>query len=97
MNRKIINYSFFIFLSFFVILFTYIIFGLSNFQSISSSTLSYSIGKLAGLIGFLFLATLIISGDIARFFDRFLGIDRITKFQRKFAEQLIREGSFNLQ
>jgi len=45
----------------------------------------YSLGKLAGLIGFLFLSILIISGDTARFFDRFFGMDRIIKFQRKFA------------
>lgn len=85
MNQKIIKYFFFIFLNLFVILFTYIIFKSFNFQSISTSVLLYSIGKLAGLIGLLFLATLIISGDTARFFDKFLGIDRIIKFQRKFA------------
>jgi len=54
-------------------------------KNISVSILLYSTGKLAGLIGFLFLSLLIISGDSARFFDRFFGIDKIIKFQRKFA------------
>ncbi len=54
-------------------------------QDISFNLFLYSLGKLAGLIGFLFLSVLIISGDTARFFDRFFGMDRIIKFQRKFA------------
>ncbi len=49
-----------------------------------ASLLFYSIGKLAGLVGFLFLSILIISGDTARLFDRFFGMDKIIKFQRKF-------------
>ena len=38
-----------------------------------------------GLMGFLFLSILIISGELARFFDRFFGMDGIIKFQRKFS------------
>jgi predicted ferric reductase len=76
----------FIFISFFIIcIFTYPIFGPLIGQKISASILFYSIGKLMGLIGFLFLSILIISGDTARFFDRFFGMDKIIKFQRKFA------------
>ena len=45
----------------------------------------YSLGQLSGLTGFLFLSIIIISGDTARFFDRFFGMDKIIKFQRKFA------------
>ncbi|MDP2741726.1 MAG: ferric reductase-like transmembrane domain-containing protein, partial [bacterium] len=54
-------------------------------QYIHLSYLFYSIGRLFGLIGFLFLSILIISGDTARFFDKFFGMDKIIKFQRKFA------------
>lgn len=49
------------------------------------SSLLYLVGKLAGIVGFLFLSILIISGDTARFFDRFFGMDKIIKFQRKFS------------
>lgn len=77
---------FFIFLLFILLLlFTYIIFSPFISQETTSNLLLYSIGKLTGLIGFLFLSVLIISGDTARFFDRFFGMDRIIKFQRKFS------------
>ncbi len=85
MNRKILQHLFFIFLGFSNIFFAYLIFSPISSQLVSINLLLYSIGKLAGLIGFLFLSILIISGDTARFFDRFLGMDRIIKFQRKFA------------
>jgi len=45
----------------------------------------HSLGKLAGLLGFLFLSFLIFSGETARFFDRFFGINKIILFQRKFS------------
>jgi predicted ferric reductase len=45
----------------------------------------YSLGQLTGLLGFFSLSLLIISGDISRFLDRYFGIDRIIKFQRKFS------------
>lgn len=45
----------------------------------------YSIGRFFGLVGFFSLSVLIISGDTGRFFDKFFGIDKIIKFQRKFA------------
>lgn len=44
-----------------------------------------TLGQFAGLTSFTLLGILIISGDTARFFDRFIGMDRIIKFQRKFA------------
>ena len=49
------------------------------------SILLYNIGKWFGLIGFASLTFLIFSGDTARFWDRLFGLDKIIKFQRKFA------------
>lgn len=49
------------------------------------TTLFYNLGKTAGIAGFACLSFLIISGDTARFFDRFFGLDKIIKFQRKFS------------
>lgn len=49
------------------------------------SDLFYKIGQFLGLFGFLCISLLIISGDSARFFDKYFGIDRIIKTQRKFA------------
>lgn len=85
MNKKIISYLFFIFLGFLSIVFIYAVFKPVISESLSISLMLYSIGKLAGLIGFLFLSVLIISGDTARYFDRLFGMDKIIKFQRKFA------------
>lgn len=85
MNNRIIQFSFFYFLVFSSIVFAYLVFSPFISQGISISLLLYSIGKLSGLVGFLFLSILIISGDTARFFDRFFGMDKIIKFQRKFA------------
>jgi predicted ferric reductase len=72
----------FIFLLIFIF---YSVFKSINLDNLSFNILFYSLGKFCGLIGFLFLSILIFSGDTARFFDRFLGMDRIIKFQRKFA------------
>lgn len=49
------------------------------------SSLFYVLGRWSGLIGFTCLSLLIFSGDIARFFDRFIGLDKIIKFQKKFS------------
>lgn len=67
------------------IIFTQAIFNLDNFQNLKIAEIFYLLGKLAGLTGFLFLALLIFSGDTARFFDRFFGLSKIIKFQRKFS------------
>ena len=75
----------FIFLVFIFIIFINSILISINFKNISIDSLFYSLGKLAGLIGFSFLSLLIISGDTARFFDKFFGIDKIIIFQRKFS------------
>jgi predicted ferric reductase len=72
--------GFFIFCS---IIFSYMVFNSLNDFSLNS--LFSAIGKLAGLVGFVFLSVLIFSGDTARFFDRFFGMDKIIKFQRKFS------------
>lgn len=47
--------------------------------------LLYNLGRWFGFLGFVFLTLLIFSGDTARFWDRFFGLDKIIKFQRKFA------------
>jgi predicted ferric reductase len=54
-------------------------------DNISLTSIFYTAGKTAGLLSFVSLSLLIISGDMARFFDRYFGLDAIIKFQRKFA------------
>ncbi len=49
------------------------------------SELLYEIGKISGIIGFFLLSFLIFSGDTARFWNRFVGLDKMIKFQRKFS------------
>jgi len=56
-----------------------------GFTSTTFSLLLYNIGKFLGLVAFLSLSVLIISGDTARFLDKFFGMDRIIKFQRSFS------------
>ena len=74
-----------IFSVFSVFVFVRAIFGFVSFQNLDLALIFYWLGKLAGLLGFLFLSLLILSGDTARYFDRFFGMDKIIKFQRKFA------------
>lgn len=83
-KARIILFILLVFLSFCLISFFYIIFN-SLKGNVAIGLLFYSFGKLAGLIGFMALSLLIISGDSARFFDKYFGIDKIIKFQRKFA------------
>src|SRR3989338_5393293 len=71
--RVFLIFSFFIFIR--------SIFGFDNLQNLNFNSILYLLGKLAGLVGFLFLSLLIFSGDT----DRFFGMDKIIKFQRKFA------------
>lgn len=85
MKARAIIIALFIFLAFSFIVFVKAAFNLGNFQGLEIAKIFYSLGKLAGLTGFLFLSLLIFSGDTARFFDKFFGLDRIIKFQRKFA------------
>lgn len=47
--------------------------------------LFYEIGQFCGTIGFILLTLLIFSGDTARFWNRYIGLDKIIKFQRKFS------------
>jgi len=47
--------------------------------------LFYEIGQTCGTIGFVLLTLLIFSGDTARFWNRYIGLDKIIKFQRKFS------------
>ena len=50
-----------------------------------SPELFYSLGRWAGFTGFICLSLLIFSGDTAKFFDRYFGLNRIIIFQRKFS------------
>lgn len=50
-----------------------------------ATELLYEIGKWTGVMGFVLLSLLIFSGDTARFWDKYFGLDRIIKFQRKFS------------
>lgn len=54
-------------------------------QLLQLSDLLWFIGKWAGVTAFFLLAFLIFSGDTARFWDRFIGLDKIIKFQKKFS------------
>ena len=45
----------------------------------------YEIGQTCGTIGFVLLTLLIFSGDTARYWNRYMGLDKIIKFQRKFS------------
>ena len=85
MDKEIARYIFLFFIVFSCLVFAYVVFSPFISQGISTNLLLHSIGKITGLIGFLFLSILIISGDTARFFDRVFGMDKIIKFQRKFA------------
>ena len=71
------------------IIFSISIFSIEIFSNIriedNLSNIFYNLGRFMGLIGFLSLSILILSGETARFFDRFFGIDKIIKFQRKFS------------
>lgn len=51
----------------------------------SLAEIMYSIGQWSGFLALVSLAFLIFSGDTARFSDRFFGLDKIIKFQRKFS------------
>lgn len=55
------------------------------FEGTQLSVLLWDIGRWMGLFGFICLSFLIISGDTARYLDRFFGLDKIIKFQRKFS------------
>ena len=84
-KAKVLKGIIFIFFIFYIILFWNIIFNPENTKNLSISSLFYLSGKLAGLMGFLFLSFLIFSGETARFFDKFFGINKIILFQRKFS------------
>lgn len=84
-KARIIIIAAVIFLVLSFITFVRAIFNIGDFQSLKITDVFYLTGKLAGLTGFLCLSLLIFSGDTARSFDRFFGLDKIIKFQRKFS------------
>jgi predicted ferric reductase len=84
-NKKNLSITLILFfISLIFLLFFYTIFK-HGFEGMLLKHFLYDLGRLTGLIGFLFLSLLIFSGDTARFFDKIFGIDRIIKFQRKFS------------
>lgn len=54
-------------------------------ESTQLAVILWNLGKWAGITGLACLSLLIFTGDTARFFDRYFGLDRIIKFQRKFS------------
>lgn len=53
--------------------------------NISIATVFYNLGQWVGIVGFINLSILIISGDLSIFLNRFFGLDKVIKFQRKFS------------
>lgn len=49
------------------------------------SELFFNIGQMAGILAFFLLSFLIFSGDTARFWNKYIGLDKIIKFQKKFS------------
>jgi len=84
MNQKQISFFKYFLLSLFILVIVALI-NVVLSSEIKLSFLLYTLGKLTGLIGFLFLSILIISGDLSRIFDKIFGLDKIIKFQRKFS------------
>lgn len=83
-TKKLIIAGIFAFILIYLVSAVYTIFAPFNLQ-LDFQAILYKIGKFIGLTSFLFISFLVISGDSARFFDKYFGIDRIIKFQRKFA------------
>ncbi len=54
-------------------------------ETVQLTALFWEIGQWSGIAAFVALSLLIFSGDTARFWDRFFGLDRIIKFQRQFS------------
>ncbi|MBI3623274.1 ferric reductase-like transmembrane domain-containing protein [Candidatus Pacearchaeota archaeon] len=63
----------------------YAVFGSINISDLTLSSFFYYLAQFLALTGFLFISLLIISGDFARLFDKYFGIDKIIKTQRKFS------------
>ena len=83
LNKKIILTTLIIFILFSLSVFITDFVEKTNFENTNNAL--YNTGSLLGLIGFLALALLIISGETARYFDKYFGIDIIIKTQRKFS------------
>jgi predicted ferric reductase len=83
-KKRIILSILLIFLLYSVVSFFYVVLGSSLYTN-QAKYFFYFAGRITGLMGFLFLSMLVISGEVARFLDRFFGFDRIIKFQRRFS------------
>ncbi len=82
-NKKTISITIITFIAIAITVFTENFIKQTNFNNYSM--ILYNTGALFGLIGYLALTLLIISGDLARYFDKYFGIDSIIKTQRKFS------------
>ena len=82
-NKKSIFTSLILFILFSLTIFIIDYIQKTNFENVNN--MLYNTGVLFGLTGFLALSLLIISGETARFFDKYFGIDTIIKTQRKFS------------
>lgn len=63
----------------------HVVLGSVDLSAMPISGFFYVLGRIAGLMGFVFLSLLIFIGDTTRFFDRFFGLDRIIRFNKRFA------------
>ena len=81
--KKIITTILISFITFSLTVFIYDFIQKTNFEN--TQTILYGAGTLFGLLTFFSLALLITSGELARFFDKYYGIDNIIKTQRKFS------------
>ena len=89
MNRttaaKVVKAAFVAFIAASALLIAYTVFSTADSTDFTSSAFLYLLGRVSGLIGFVMLSSLIVSGDVARFFDRFFGLDKIINFHRKYS------------
>lgn len=81
-SARAIKLAFAAFLFVSALLVVYSVFGRTEASNLTLSAFFYLIARACGLFGFVLLSTLIISGDVARFFDRFFGLDKIINFHR---------------
>ena len=79
---KAIKTAFGAFIAASALLIAYTVFSTADSADFTPSAFLYLLGRVSGLVGFVLLSSLIISGDSARYFDRYFGLDKIIKFHR---------------
>ena len=85
MRNKILKHFLFFIIGFFIVSIFYVFTSTLSYGNLTISNILYDIGRLLGLLGFLFLGILIIAGDLSRYLDKIFGMNHIILFQRKFA------------